>query len=319
MVLWLIGTSLFTHYICVWITWAREKNAYACKKILTFGIVLLLTAWGYVKYFDFFVANLNRISEVTELFPKVQTIEVLLPIGVSFYTLQAIGYMIDVGRQRAEVCVHPGKTMLFLGFFPQIMEGPISSYGQTADALFRGDPIRVSNLSEGSLRILWGLFKKLIIADRLYVLVDKVFDHYTEYHGAVIAAALLAFLVSTDPGLARGTATGANACASDNVINGLVAEILLTFIFVLVVLGATAKTNGATNNFAGLAIGLSLILIHLVGINYTGTSVNPARSIGPALFEGGKALAQLWVFIVGPFIGGALAAGVWKMIDTSEK
>jgi aquaporin Z len=84
-------------------------------------------------------------------------------------------------------------------------------------------------------------------------------------------------------------------------------------------LGATAKTNGATNNFAGLAIGLALILIHLVGINYTGTSVNPARSIGPALFEGGKALAQLWVFIVGPFIGGALAACVWKLIDTEEK
>lgn len=137
--------------------------------------------------------------------------------------------------------------------------------------------------------------------------------------GAIIAAALLAFLVSTDPGLARGTATGANACASENVLNGLCAEIVLTFIFVLVVLGATAKTNGATNNFAGLAIGLALILIHLVGINYTGTSVNPARSIGPALFEGGKALAQLWVFIVGPFIGGALAACVWKLIDTEEK
>ena len=73
--------------------------------------------------------------------------------------------------------------------------------------------------------------------------------------GAIIAAALLAFLVSTDPGLARGTATGANACASENVVNGLVAEIILTFIFVLVVLGATSKTNGATNNFAGLAQG----------------------------------------------------------------
>ena len=136
--------------------------------------------------------------------------------------------------------------------------------------------------------------------------------------GAIIAAALLAFLVSSDPGLARGTATGANACASDNVFNGLIAEILLTFIFVLVVLGATAKTNGATNNFAGLAIGLSLILIHLVGINYTGTSVNPARSIGPALFEGGKALTQLWVFIVGPFVGAVIAAACWKIID-SEK
>jgi aquaporin Z len=93
-----------------------------------------------------------------------------------------------------------------------------------------------------------------------------------------------------------------------------VAEIVLTYIFVMVVLGATSKTNGATNNFAGLAIGLSLILIHLVGIHYTGTSVNPARSIGPALFEGGQALQQLWVFIVGPFVGGALAALCWKLI-----
>lgn len=137
--------------------------------------------------------------------------------------------------------------------------------------------------------------------------------------GGLIAAALLALLVSTDPSLVQGTATGANACASDNVFNGLLAEVLLTFIFVLVVLGATSKTNGATNNFAGLAIGLALILIHLVGIHYTGTSVNPARSIGPALFEGGKALSQLWVFIVGPFVGGALAAGCWKIIAPEEK
>ena len=81
---------------------------------------------------------------------------------------------------------------------------------------------------------------------------------------------------------------------------------------------ATAKTNGATNNFAGLAIGLALVLIHLACIRYTGTSVNPARSIGPALFQGGTALANLWIFIVGPFAGGALAAGIWKMIDTEK-
>lgn len=136
--------------------------------------------------------------------------------------------------------------------------------------------------------------------------------------GAIIAAALLALIVSTDPGLARGTATGANACASDNLWNGFIVEFVLTFIFVMVVLGATAKTNGATNNFAGLAIGLSLILIHFVGINYTGTSVNPARSIGPALFEGGAALQQIWIFILAPLAGGALAAGVWKLIDTEK-
>ena len=132
--------------------------------------------------------------------------------------------------------------------------------------------------------------------------------------GAIIAAAVLYGIVSMDPSIVITTATGANAC-SYGVCNGLIVEIVLTFIFVLVVLGATSKTNGATNNFAGLAIGLSLILIHLVGIHYTGTSVNPARSIGPALFAGGQALSELWVFIVGPLVGAALAAGCWKIID----
>lgn len=136
--------------------------------------------------------------------------------------------------------------------------------------------------------------------------------------GAVLAAACLYGIVSTDPSLVITTSTGANACAYGTT-NGLMVEVLLTMIFVLVVLGATSKTNGATNNFAGLAIGLSLILIHLVGIHFTGTSVNPARSIGPALFEGGKALADLWVFIAGPFIGGALAACVWKLIEPTEE
>ena len=135
--------------------------------------------------------------------------------------------------------------------------------------------------------------------------------------GAFIGSALLALLTANVPGL---EGTGANDLqANVSVAGGLIAEIVFTCVFVLVVLGATAKTNGATNNFAGLAIGLSLILIHLVGINYTGTSVNPARSIGPALFEGGQALSQLWVFIVGPLVGGALAAGCWKMIDTEAK
>ena len=128
--------------------------------------------------------------------------------------------------------------------------------------------------------------------------------------GAFIGSALLALLVEDLTPL--GTATGANVCAG-GVTNGLIAEIVLTFIFVLVVLGATDEKKGA-GNFAGLAIGLSLILIHLVGIHYTGTSVNPARSIAPAVFEGGVALEQLWVFIVGPFAGAALSAVVWKII-----
>lgn len=136
--------------------------------------------------------------------------------------------------------------------------------------------------------------------------------------GAILAAAVLALIVSTSTMAPEGTLTGANVC-NYGTVNGFVVETVLTCLFVLVVLGATAKTNGATNNFAGLAIGLSLILIHFVGIHWTGTSVNPARSIGPALFEGGQALSDLWVFIVAPLVGGALAAGLWKAIDVDAK
>ena len=135
--------------------------------------------------------------------------------------------------------------------------------------------------------------------------------------GAILASCVLYLLVSTSPELALGTKTGANACAG-TVTNGLIAEIVLTCLFVLVVPGTTDAKKGA-GNFAGLAIGLSLVLIHLVGIHYTGTSVNPARSIGPALFEGGKALSQLWVFIVGPFVGGACAAFIWKLIGSDDE
>lgn len=135
--------------------------------------------------------------------------------------------------------------------------------------------------------------------------------------GAVIGAAILFVLTSYDQTHAGGTLTGANSCGSHGIAVGLIAEIVLTCIFVLVVLGTTDAKKGA-GSFAGLAIGLSLILIHLVGIHYTGTSVNPARSIGPALFERGQALSDLWVFIVGPFVGAVLAAGIWKIIGSEE-
>lgn len=136
--------------------------------------------------------------------------------------------------------------------------------------------------------------------------------------GAIIGAALLYLLTSTSDGAIVGT--GANDLQLGvTAIGGLLAEIIFTCVFVLVVLGATSKTNGATNNFAGLAIGLALVLVHLVCIRYTGTSVNPARSIGPAIFQGGTALTNLWIFIVGPFIGGACAACIWKMIEPSDK
>lgn len=133
--------------------------------------------------------------------------------------------------------------------------------------------------------------------------------------GAIIAGAALFYLYPGSGLGANGIGLGCNGCWCVAIS----AEIILTALFVLVVLGSTHKTNGATNNFAGLAIGLSLVLVHLVCIRYTGTSVNPARSLAPAIFQGGTALANLWIFIVGPFVGGALAACIWKLIEPAEK
>ncbi len=131
--------------------------------------------------------------------------------------------------------------------------------------------------------------------------------------GAVIASAILFLLVST--GTHEGTtATGSNSFSDGMAVQAFLAEMIFTFVFVLVVLGTTDSEKGA-GNLAGLAIGLTLVLIHIVCIPITGTSVNPARSIGPALFEGGTALSQLWLFIVAPFVGAALSAFVWKRIS----
>lgn len=138
--------------------------------------------------------------------------------------------------------------------------------------------------------------------------------------GGIVGALILYILTSTS-GLSGTGANDLQTLGASTIapLGGLLAEIVFTAVFVLVVLGATSQTNGATNNFAGLAIGLSLVLVHLACIRYTGTSVNPARSIGPALFQGGTALTNLWIFIVGPFVGGALAAGLWKVIEPVQK
>lgn len=132
--------------------------------------------------------------------------------------------------------------------------------------------------------------------------------------GAIIGSGIL-WLLAKDSG-STTTLTGANGFAEGATAVAFIAETVFTFIFVLVVLGVTAK-NGL-NEFAGIAIGLTLVLIHIVCIPITGTSVNPARSIGPAIFQGGVALQQLWLFIIAPLLGAAVAAMVWKGITVEN-
>lgn len=135
--------------------------------------------------------------------------------------------------------------------------------------------------------------------------------------GGIIAGACLLLLTQVVQPTAPGIAENMVNLGTNGVDNAggpwgaFLVEVIATFLFVLVVLGTTDEKVGA-GNFAGLAIGMTLILIHLVCINLTGTSVNPARSIGPAIFVGGDALCNLWVFICAPLVGAALSALVWK-------
>ncbi len=148
---------------------------------------------------------------------------------------------------------------------------------------------------------------------------DFIFYVISQVLGAISGAACLKIIFSLGNVTDKTGGLGSNGLAGvgDSAVAGLIVECLLTFIFVLVILGVTdPKYNHGS--FGGVVIGFSLVMVHIIGIGLTGTSVNPARSIGPALFAGVDALKSLWVFIVGPFAGAALAAVVYKLIGEKK-
>jgi aquaporin Z len=135
--------------------------------------------------------------------------------------------------------------------------------------------------------------------------------------GGILGAAVLYLIASGQPGFTMPEwGLGANGWGEGylgnyNILSAFMIEAVMTFLFIFVILGTTSKFGNSA--MAGLAIGVTLMLIHLVAIPVTGTSVNPARSLGPALFSGGKALAQLWLFIVAPIIGAVVSALIWRL------
>ena len=140
-----------------------------------------------------------------------------------------------------------------------------------------------------------------------------------QFLGAIVGAAVLFFLVEVGGVIDETGALGSNSWGGEgapNVTGAFVVEVLLTAAFVGVVLLVT--DHDAAPGFAGLAIGAALAAVHLVSIPLTGTSVNPARSLGPALFAGGESLAQVWLFLVAPFVGGALAVAFWALTRPSK-
>ncbi|MBP5231745.1 MAG: aquaporin [Clostridia bacterium] len=131
-----------------------------------------------------------------------------------------------------------------------------------------------------------------------------------QFAGSIAGAALLSAFVGRESGL------GTNGLFQNDIWLSLLIEVLLTFVFVLVILFVTSKPEQSA--VAGIVIGLTLTLVHIIGIYFTGTSVNPARSFGPALLVGGDALKNVWVFLVAPFVGGLLAAVTFRFLEPKK-
>lgn len=151
--------------------------------------------------------------------------------------------------------------------------------------------------------------KKMSVKDFIGYVVAQVI-------GAIAGIGIL-YAIMTNAGfdiVAKGL--GANSFGSLNAFGAILVEVVLTFVFIYTILGVTSDDK--KSSVAGIVIGLTLAFVHIMGIPLTGTSVNPARSIAPAIFLGGEALKQVWVFIVAPFIGSALAAVTFKFLNTEK-
>lgn len=194
LILYLIGTTAAVWIIGLLI--GRWRNKTHMKHILAligiggvFGVLL------YVKYTAFFAGILNKMIARLGGQTQIGIIKIAAPIGISFYTLEAAGYLLEVywGRMSAETSFL--RIALFLSFFPQTMEGPIALYKDTAAQLTAGKPVTQQGIFDGCCRILWGLFKKVVIADRLAVIVNELFNHFEIYSGVMIPVAAVSYTI----------------------------------------------------------------------------------------------------------------------------
>lgn len=209
--------------------------------------------------------------------------------------------------------------LVFFGTATAVLGNGIDGIGTTGIALAFGLSIVASAYSIGTISgahlnpavsvSMW-LNKRISTTDLIYYVVGQIVG------GLIASFSLLTILKTASLDTAN---LGQNSFGELGAMGALFVEIILTFIFVLVVMTVTSAKKGNAH-LAGLVIGLTLTMVHLVGIPLTGTSVNPARSLAPAILAGGTAVSEVWVFIVAPLIGGILAALVSKhLLDTEEQ
>ena len=169
--------------------WDREqkkafKNRLKVKKrwIMAFCLILNFGILAFLKYYNFFAGSLNDILGSFGVNFSAPTLELFLPLGISFYTFQSMGYIVDVYREKVQAQRNPFKFLLFVSFFPQIIQGPISMYDQLAHQLYEPHDFDFTRFKHGSQLILWGFFKKLVIADRAVIAINAVTETYAGYN-----------------------------------------------------------------------------------------------------------------------------------------
>jgi len=208
-------------------------------------------------------------------------------------------------------------VLVFMGCGAAVVLGTATDVGHLAVALAFGLSIVamayvIGNISgchvNPAVSLAMLINKKLSAVDFIGYVVFQII-------GAIAGAALLNMVVSFGIHDLTG-ALGSNGFGAIGTGGAFVVEIILTFIFIFTILGVTSDKN--KGNVAGIVIGLTLAFVHIVGIPLTGTSVNPARSLGPALFAGGDALSSVWVFLLAPLVGAVLAVVVYKLLKVKS-
>lgn len=165
------------------------------KRILTLAILLNFTILFFLKYYNFTIFGLDSIFSKIGFNIKLNELSVILPLGISFYMFQSIGYMIDVYRGKYLPDNNFFKFSLFVSFFPQIVQGPISRYDNLSEQLYSKHEIDFDNIRHGIELFMWGYFKKLVIADRAVVAVNFVFDNYFNLSGAFTLVGVLLYCI----------------------------------------------------------------------------------------------------------------------------
>ena len=200
------GTAIFTWVIGLWINRIntqgkeflkdnpdlsreekkahKEKTKKNAQKVLWLGIIVDLGILLFLKYWNFFIGQVNPLLAHFGL--QAPNLGLLLPLGISFYTMQAMAYMIDIFRGKIEPDRNPLKFMLFMSWFPQIVQGPIPRHKQLANQLYEGHDYDSMRLGYGFQLMLWGWFKKLVIADRIGLVIPQITNNPGTYHGFIV-------------------------------------------------------------------------------------------------------------------------------------